>query len=161
MGDGVLAPAGRLAFEERPRSSSGWARRGGAAARRHAPYRRRLADNPESLGARAGLDRAQERLVSVERRAGLAYAPGPGGDAREIVALGSRVALEDLDDGTREEYVLVAPEESSPAEGRLSNESPVGRAIAGHHRDDVVDVHAPHRIRHIRIAELRSGTRAS
>jgi transcription elongation factor GreA len=64
--------------------------------------------------------------------------------------------LEDLDDASREEYVLVSSGESNPAEGRLSNDSPVGRAISGHHKGDLVDAHAPHRIRHLRIADLHA-----
>jgi transcription elongation factor GreA len=75
----------------------------------------------------------------------------------QVVSLGSRVVLKDLDDGAREEYVLVSSAESNPAEGRLSNESPVGRAIAGHHKGDVVDAQAPHRVRHLRIVDLRAG----
>jgi transcription elongation factor GreA len=74
----------------------------------------------------------------------------------EVVCLGSQVVLEDLDDSTREEYVLVPSADSNPSAGRLSNESPVGRAIAGHHLGDVVDARAPHRIRHLRIADVRA-----
>jgi transcription elongation GreA/GreB family factor len=74
-----------------------------------------------------------------------------------VVSVGSSVVLEDLDDGSREQYVLVPPAESNPAERRLSDESPVGKAISGRRRGDIVDVHAPHRIRHLRIAELEAG----
>jgi transcription elongation factor GreA len=71
-----------------------------------------------------------------------------------VVSRGSHVVLEDLDDATRAEYVLVASPESDPEHGRLSDESPVGRAISGHRTGDVVDAHAPHRVRHLRIAEV-------
>ena len=73
-----------------------------------------------------------------------------------IVSLGSHIVLEDLDDSTCEEYVLVGSGESNLAEGRISSESPVGRAIRGHCKGDVVDAHAPHRIRHLRIADLHA-----
>jgi transcription elongation factor GreA len=73
---------------------------------------------------------------------------------RAVVTLGSHVSLEDLDDGGVEEYVLVPPPDSNPAEGRLSTESPVGHAISGHLRGDVVAVRAPHRVRHVRIADV-------
>ena len=72
------------------------------------------------------------------------------------VSVGLRVVIDDLDDGTSEEYVLVFPAESNPAAGRLSAESPVGRAIEGHRRGDVVDAHAPRRVRHLRIADIAS-----
>ena len=72
----------------------------------------------------------------------------------EIVTLGSRVLLEDLDDSTQEEYTLVLSPEANPAEGRLSDESPVGRAIVGHHQGEVVDALAPSRERHLRITSV-------
>ena len=72
----------------------------------------------------------------------------------EIVTLGSHVLLEDLDDATQEEYTLVLSPESNPGEGRLSNESPVGRAIVGHHEGEVVDALAPARERRLRIASV-------
>jgi transcription elongation GreA/GreB family factor len=50
--------------------------------------------------------------------------------------------------------MLVATAESDPEQGRLSGGSPVGRAINGHREGDIVEVHAPHRIRHLRIAEV-------
>ena len=71
------------------------------------------------------------------------------------VSRGSHVVLEDLDDATRAEYVLVASPESDPEHGRLSDESPVARAISGHRAGDVVDARAPRRVRHLRIAEVR------
>lgn len=94
--------------------------------------------------------RGPRQRASPRPRSSLGFGP--------VVALGARVVLEDLDDGTCEEYVLVASGESNPAEGRISSESPVGRAIGGHCRGDVVAARAPHRIRHLRIADLRAPT---
>jgi len=112
------------------------------------------ADNPEHLDARAELDLVEERIELLERRLSAARVLRPDGPSSNAVVLGSHVVLEDLDDGARQEFTLVSSAESNPAEGRLSQESPVGRAIAGHRRGDVVDAHAPHRIRHLRIAEI-------
>ena len=74
-----------------------------------------------------------------------------------VVSRGCHVVLEDLDDATRADYLLVASPESDPEHGRLSDESPVGRAISGRRRGDVVDAHAPHRVPHLRIAEVDQG----
>ena len=73
-----------------------------------------------------------------------------------VVSLGSHVVLEDLDEHGWEEYVLVAPAESNVDEGRLSSESPVGRAISGHCKGEIVDAHAPRRIRRLRITDLHA-----
>jgi transcription elongation factor GreA len=73
-----------------------------------------------------------------------------------VVALGSHIVLEDLDDSTCEEYVLVGSGEANLGDGRISSESPVGRAIRGRRKGDVVDARAPHRIRHLRITDLHA-----
>jgi transcription elongation factor GreA len=122
-----------------------------------------LGDNAEYLDAQAELDLLERRIALLERRLRAARILGPDERSQEIVSLGSQVVLDDLDDSGREEYVLVSSAESNPGEGRLSSESPVGRAIAGHRAGDLVDVHAPHRTRHLRIADVRgevvAGTR--
>jgi len=83
-----------------------------------------------------------------------------GMSAAEIGSLGSRVLLDDLDEGTRVEYVIVSRADSNPSQGRISNESPVGKAIEGHHRGDVVAARAPHGIRRLRITEIDAGLHA-
>jgi transcription elongation factor GreA len=80
------------------------------------------------------------------------------GPPDSVVDLGSVVVLEDLDDSTCEEYLLVISAESNPSEGRISVESPVGRAIRGHRKGERVDAHAPHHlVRHLRILDVHAG----
>jgi transcription elongation factor GreA len=57
------------------------------------------------------------------------------------VALGSRVTVED-DDGVLT-YQLVGPLEAAPAQGRISNQSPVGRALMGHAAGDEITIETP------------------
>lgn len=113
-----------------------------------------LADNPEYLHAREDLDRVEARIALLEARLRAARQLRAHKGNNGVVSRGSHVVLEDLDDSTRADYVLVASLESDPEHGRLSDESPVGRAICGHRKGDVVDARAPHRIRHLRIAEV-------
>jgi transcription elongation factor GreA len=115
-----------------------------------------LGDNPEYLDARAELDLVEERIAVLEDRLSAARLLRPDETSARIVSLGSHVVLVDVDDRTRLEVVLVSSAESDPVEGRLSNESPVGRAIAGHRKGDVVEARAPHRVRHLRIADVHA-----
>jgi transcription elongation factor GreA len=46
-------------------------------------------------------------------------------------------------DGQREKYVIVGSAEASPQEGKISNESPVGRALLGHKPGDTVKLSIP------------------
>jgi len=48
-----------------------------------------------------------------------------------------------VDDGDKVEYVIVGSAEADPAQNKLSNESPVGRAVIGHKKGEVVEVAAP------------------
>ena len=57
------------------------------------------------------------------------------------VQIGSTVEVES-EDG-REKYTIVGSAEAKPSEGRISNESPVGRALLGHKKGDKVVVSVP------------------
>src|SRR5439155_20061107 len=59
----------------------------------------------------------------------------------DLVEVGSHVTVEA--DGQREKYVIVGSAEASPAEGKISNESPVGRALQGHRAGETVKVSVP------------------
>lgn len=70
------------------------------------------------------------------------------------VSLGVHFVIDDLDDGSRDDYVLVSSAESNPAAGRLSDVSPVGRAVRDHRKGDLVDVLTPRGPRHLRIVDV-------
>ncbi|HET8568250.1 MAG TPA: transcription elongation factor GreA [Candidatus Limnocylindria bacterium] len=59
----------------------------------------------------------------------------------DVVEVGSTVKLQS--DGETVEYVIVGSAEAKPAEGRISNESPVGKALLGHKKGDTIRVAAP------------------
>lgn len=60
----------------------------------------------------------------------------------DVVTLGSKVTVMEKD-GQPEEFNIVGPAESSPDRGRISNESPLGRALLGHRAGDWVAVQTP------------------
>ncbi|HLQ61516.1 MAG TPA: transcription elongation factor GreA [Candidatus Acidoferrales bacterium] len=60
---------------------------------------------------------------------------------RGVVSLGARVTVR-VEDGT-ETYAIVGPAEADPLVGRISNESPLGRALIGHRAGDTVEWQAP------------------
>lgn len=59
------------------------------------------------------------------------------------VRLGSTVVLKDLEYGDLLEYSLVGTVEADPSKNKISNESPVGKAIIGQKKGAVVEVEAP------------------
>jgi transcription elongation factor GreA len=62
---------------------------------------------------------------------------------KDVVSIGSKVKVKYVDDGETDEYEIVGSAEADPGNRRLSNESPVGMAVLGHKKGDVVEVAAP------------------
>lgn len=61
---------------------------------------------------------------------------------QDTIQVGSHVTVQE--EGLEpEEYVIVGPAEADPRQGRISNESPLGRALIEHRVDDLVRVDAP------------------
>ena len=73
--------------------------------------------------------------------------------AADCVRLGSHVLIEE--EGDEVEYVIVGSAEADPRHGRISNESPVGRALLGHCVGEEVAVTAPGGSFTVRIKALR------
>lgn len=61
----------------------------------------------------------------------------------EVVVVGTTVVLKDLEYGDELQYTIVGTLEADPTNRRISNESPVGRAIMGKRVGAVVEVDAP------------------
>ncbi len=61
----------------------------------------------------------------------------------DVVSVGSKVKVEYVDDHETEVYSIVGSTEVDPLAGRISDESPIGRALIGHNVGDEVDVSVP------------------
>ncbi|MFI5365374.1 MAG: transcription elongation factor GreA [Candidatus Binatia bacterium] len=71
-----------------------------------------------------------------------------------VVAYGSRVTVEDLDEGQSQVYEIVFPEEVNAAAGQISLSSPIGRALLNKTVGDEVEVQTPRGKRSYQITEL-------
>ncbi len=60
----------------------------------------------------------------------------------EEVSVGSHVTIQE-EDYPAETYFLVGPKEADPRQGRISYESPIGRALVGHHVNETVAAETP------------------
>lgn len=60
-----------------------------------------------------------------------------------IVGLGSNVEILYVDDDETEEYSIVGSTEADPFGNKISNESPIGKAIIGKQEGDTVDIESP------------------
>jgi transcription elongation factor GreA len=72
------------------------------------------------------------------------------------VSVGTTVRLKDMSSNKTVEYHIVGSAEANPAEMKLSNESPVGKAIMGCKKGDVVEVSAPRGALKFKIMEIKA-----
>jgi transcription elongation factor GreA len=63
--------------------------------------------------------------------------------SNEVVSVGTTVHVKDQKTDKSVKYTIVGAPEANPAEMKLSNESPVGKALLGHKRGDLVSVPVP------------------
>ena len=96
----------------------------------------------------APYDAAKQRLGEVQSRINeirrtLAAASVYTAGSTDIVDLGTRVTLHDLLNDEEVVYAIVGPGEVSPRDGKISLQSPIGKALAEHRPGEVVDVETP------------------
>jgi transcription elongation factor GreA len=73
----------------------------------------------------------------------------------ETVSIGSKVTLKDLEFNDIVEYSIVGTAESDPLKNKISNESPVGKAILGKKKGATVDVNVPAGIIQYQIIDIQ------
>ena len=59
------------------------------------------------------------------------------------IGVGSKIKLKDLEDGEIEVLTIVGSTETDPANGKISDESPIGRATINKQVGDIIEVEAP------------------
>jgi transcription elongation factor GreA len=99
-----------------------------------------IEDNPEFEQAKEEVASLDNRIYELEEMIGRAQIIEEHHGV--IAEPGSTVEVEDAD-GTVETWHLVGAVEADPASGRMSVESPVGRAVLGRRKGDKITVNAP------------------
>ena len=101
-----------------------------------------ISENSEYDDAKNEQAMLEQRIAQLEDKLRSAQVINASELDNNVVRVGSLVAGKD-DSGKSFEYAIVGSTEADPANKRLSNESPVGRALMGHKRNDVVSVQVP------------------
>jgi transcription elongation factor GreA len=102
-----------------------------------------IAENSEYDDAKNEQAMLEHRIATLEERLKDARVIDAGDVTTDVVSVGTIVRLRDVDAKETIEYTIVGSAEADPAEYRLSNESPVGRAILGRKKGETVEVSAP------------------
>jgi transcription elongation factor GreA len=117
-----------------------------------------ITDNAAFEQAKEDLARLMGRMAEIEhtlREATILEHNGNGKKSkRSLCELGSLVTVA-RDDGHISTYTIVSSLEASPADGKISDESPIGQALIGRKRGEKVSVQAPKRMVSYTITDIQ------
>jgi transcription elongation factor GreA len=115
-----------------------------------------IAENAEYDDAKNEQMMLEHRIAQLEDRLRAARVIDENEITADVVSIGSRVRLKDVDANETVEYHIVGSAEANPAEQKLSNESPVGKAIMGRKKGETVEVVAPRGALKFKIMDIKA-----
>ncbi len=115
-----------------------------------------IAENAEYDDAKNEQAMLEHKIAQLEDRLLTARVITKKEISKDMVSIGSRVRLRDVAAKQTFEYHIVGSAEANPAENKLSNESPVGKAIMGHKKGETVEVSAPRGSLKFKILEIKA-----
>ena len=102
-----------------------------------------IAENSEYDDAKNEQALLEHRIALLEERMANSRVISKKDVAKDVVSVGSHVKLRDVSGKETVEYHIVGSAEANPSENKLSNESPVGKAIIGKKKGETVEVTTP------------------
>ena len=156
MKEVILTPEGYERLQEEIRFLSNDKRREIADRIRIAREFGDINENAENDDAKNEQALLEHRIALLEERLSNARVVRADEIKTDVVSVGSVVRLRDIDAKKTFEYHIVGSAEADPAENRLSNESPVGRAIIGRKKGETVEVAAPRGSLKFKILDIKA-----
>jgi transcription elongation factor GreA len=139
----IMTPEGYAQLKEKLDLLSTTKRREVAERIKHAREFGDITENSEYDDAKNEQAMLEQEIAKLEERLANARVIEAGEISTDVVGIGTVVRLRDIDANETIEYTIVGSAEANPAERRLSNESPVGKAIIGRKKGGTVEVAAP------------------
>ena len=102
-----------------------------------------IMENAEYDDAKNDQALLEQRIAQLEERLRRSTVIDEKGIGTDVVGVGVVVHVKDQKSGESRKFHIVGSAEANVAEARLSNESPIGKALMGHKRGDVVTVETP------------------
>jgi transcription elongation factor GreA len=102
-----------------------------------------ISENSEYDDAKNEQAMLEARIASLEDKLRSASVINAAELSPDVVRVGSVVNVKDGGSGKSLQYTIVGSTEANPSENKLSNESPVGKALLGHKKGDTVTVQLP------------------
>jgi transcription elongation factor GreA len=139
----ILTPEGHTRLKEEIEHLSTVKRREVAERIKQAREFGDIAENSEYDDAKNEQAMLEHRIATLQERLKNARVIEKREITTDVVSVGTIVRLRDVDAKETIEYAIVGSAEANPTEYKLSNESPVGRAILGRKKGETVEVAAP------------------
>lgn len=115
-----------------------------------------LSENSEYDDAKNEQAFVEGRIIQINEMLSMARViEDNNGNKSRTVSIGSCVVLLDIESNEEEEYQIVGSVEADPTNHKISNESPVGRAIMGKKAGEVVQVRAPEGFLEYKIIKIK------
>ena len=140
--DVILTPEGLQKLKDELDELSGNRRRAVADRIKEAREFGDISENAEYDDAKNEQAMLEQRIMQLQERLRSASVVDAKSVSTESVGVGSIVNVKDEKGGSLK-YTIVGSAEANPAENKLSNESPVGKALMGRKRGDEVSVSLP------------------
>ena len=115
-----------------------------------------ITENAEYDDAKNEQAMLEHKIAQLEERLARARVIDTKDVDTSVVSVGSVVRIRDVDATETLEYHIVGSAEANPAEQKLSNESPVGKAIMGRKKGETVEVAAPRGSLKFKILEIKA-----
>jgi transcription elongation factor GreA len=151
--DVILTPDGLASLKAELEDLSTTRRREVAARIKEARDFGDISENAEYDDAKNEQAMIESRILQLEERLRAATVIEPSELDNDVVRVGTTVHVEDAD-GAKHVYRIVGSAEAKPAESKLSNESPVGKALVGKSKGDTATVSTPKGERKLTIKKI-------
>jgi transcription elongation factor GreA len=115
-----------------------------------------IAENAEYDAAKNEQAHLEARIAVLEERLKNARVIQKKEITSDAVSIGTKVRLRDMGANKTVEYHIVGSAEADPTEHKLSNESPVGKAIMGRKKGEIVEVAAPRGALKFKILDIKA-----
>jgi transcription elongation factor GreA len=102
-----------------------------------------IAENAEYDAAKNEQAMLEARIAQLEEKLRDAVIVDEKSLENDVVQVGTTVHLKDQKTNKSVKYKIVGSTEADPLGGKLSNESPIGKALIGHKRNEIVKVPVP------------------
>ena len=112
-----------------------------------------LSENAEYDAARNEQAQIEARIKQLEKM--LENAEIISETSTDQVGIGKTVSIKYVDDDEEDEYKIVGSQEANPFESKISNESPIAKALLNHKVGDLVTVDSPNGSYEVEIIEIK------